>query len=251
MNKLALILIGIFVSSSLRAQNLTPAYFVDRLNMESATSRIDTNDFGEVILVSEFKTNNVKVNSNMEFERYYLGTPFFENGWYKGKVILEGGEPVEGVMAYDLVRNVVYYSKNATTNAIELRPMDFTIGTTQFSKFEGEYSGAGNYYYETLVASSPMLLKQYVAKYSQSKSEVDNGYGSTSTDKYEGEYVKEIKYYVALDGRLNLVKNKKAFFRSLGPYSEEATAYVRREKLKIGDEEDTIKLITYLGTLSL
>ena len=249
MRKILLLLLLLEPLSNAYSQNNPTAYFIDQLNMVSTSSRIDTNAYGEVITVSEFKQNNVKLNAGMEMERYFLGTPFFMNGWYKGKVALEGSEPVSGLMAYDLNKNKLYYSKNQNSQAVELQPNDFTINGVQFSKFEGEYSGAGNYYYETLIMENPMLLKQYDCNYTQTKTQADHGYGSGSSSKYEGEFVQTVKYYFALDKRMNLVKNKKSFFRSMGEYSEDSFAYSKKEKLNLKKEEDIIKLGRYLAGL--
>lgn len=230
------------------AQNSTAAYFVDKVSAVSTGSRIDVNSRGDTILVSEYDTRNVKQNSNQSYERYYLGTPYLNNGWFKGKVVLEGGEPVEGLMAFNLVRSSVYYSKNKHTTAIELKPTEFSINGHSFSKFKEELSGAGDYYYETLSLDEPMLLKMYDCKYTATKSDVDNGYGSSSAKLYEGEYQKKDKFYLAIDKKLVLVTHKKSFLRNLGKYSEAATAKVKKDKLNLKKQEDIISLSKFLSS---
>lgn len=236
------------MSEIVHAQNSTAAYFMDKINSASTGSRIEVNAKGDTILISEYKTGNVKLNSQQTFERHYLGTPYLNNGWYNGKMVLKGGEPVEGLMAYDLVRKSVYFSKNQHSQAIELKPDEFSINGLNFSKFNDEIEGSGNDFYETLVTSQPMLLKVYDCSYTPVKSDVDNGYGSSSAKAYEGEYSKKEKYYLVVNKKLILVKKKKSFLKSLGRYSSPAIAFVSKEKLNLKSQADIIHLATYLGS---
>ncbi len=247
MNKLLLLSLFCFSVIAALAQNNPPAYFVDRMNLQASDSRIDTNSRGEVILVSEYKNRNVRQVADTDYTRMYLGTPFFENGWYQGKVVLQGSEPVEGLMAFDLNKNVVYYSPGPNKNSVELRPTDFTIKGKKFSQFKDEFTGAGAYYYETLVYGEVMLLKQYECTYVQTKSDVDNGYGSGQTSPYEGEYKKTEKLYLVVENALNLVKNKKVFYNSLGKHSDKAREYASKNKLNLNKEEDVIQLARHLS----
>lgn len=161
--------------------------------------------------------------------------------------MLEGGDPVEGLTAYDLNTNVVYYSPGPNKNAVELKPTDFTIEDVRFSQYKDEYSGAGAYYYETLHLGKVSLLKQYDCTYIQTKSDVDNGYGSGQNSPYEGEYKKAEKLYLVVNNTMNLVKNKKAFCKSLGDYYDKAKQYSSKNKLNINKEEDAIQLAKYLS----
>ncbi|AWV98857.1 hypothetical protein [Arcticibacterium luteifluviistationis] len=249
MKKTCLLFTILSISFASFSQNNPAAYFVDKVSAMSTGSRIDVNAEGDTILVSEYDTRNIKQNSNQSYERYYLGTPYLNNGWFKGKVVLEGSEPVEGLMAYNLVRNSVYYSKNQNTTAIELKPTEFTINGHSFSKFKNEIDGAGDFYYETLSLDAPMLLKMYDCKYSSSKSDVDNGYGSAKANKYEGKYEKKEKFYMVIENRMVLVTKKKSFLRSLGTYSQSAMAKVKKDKLNIKKQEDVISLSKYLSSL--
>lgn len=82
MKKLAFSTFLILCAAIAFSQNNPTAYFIDRMNLQSSGSRIDTNSRGEVILVSEYKNRNVKQVSDADYSRMYMGTPFFENGWY-------------------------------------------------------------------------------------------------------------------------------------------------------------------------
>jgi hypothetical protein len=247
MKKISLMILFTSLLGIAHAQNSPAAYFLDKVNSASTGSRIDVNSKGDTILVSEYKTANVKLNSQQSFERYYMGTPYFNNGWYQGKMVLRGGEPVEGLMAYDLVRGSVYFSKNANSQAIELKPDEFSLNGHNFSKFNNEIEGAGNSFYETLVGSQPMLLKMYDCSYSPTKTDVDNGYGSASANAYEGEYSKKEKYYMVIDNKMVLASKKKAFLKSLGKHRTAAMKYVESKKLNLKNQADLIILAKYLG----
>ncbi|MFT5884710.1 MAG: hypothetical protein ACI9IP_001167 [Arcticibacterium sp.] len=249
MKKTFLLLPILSISFSSFSQNSSVAYFIDKFSNESTGSRIDVNAQGDTILVSEYDTRNVKQNSIQSYERYYLGTPYFKNGWFNGKTVLEGGEPVIGLMAYNLVRGSVYYSKNQSTAALELKATEFIINGHSFSKFKDEISGAGDDYYETLLAETPMLLKVYDCKYSTSKSDVDYAYGSAKANKYEGEFEKKDKFYMVIDNRMVLVTKKKSFLRGLGAYSQAATAKVKKDGLNMKKQGDVISLSKHLSNL--
>jgi hypothetical protein len=248
MKKISILVLFTFMTGIAKGQNSTAAYFMDKINSASTGSRIEVNAKGDTILISEYKTGNVKLNSQQTFERHYLGTPYLNNGWYSGKMVLKGGEPVEGVMAYDLVRKSVYFSKNAHSQAIELKPAEFSISGHNFSKFNDEIEGAGNDFYETLVSSQPILLKVYDCSYTPVKTDVDNGYGSSSAKSYEGEYSKKEKYYMVINNKLILVKKKKSFLKSLGKYSSAASGFVSKEKLNLKNQGDIVSLAMHLST---
>ncbi|MFT6880469.1 MAG: hypothetical protein ACI8UX_001800 [Psychromonas sp.] len=249
MKRIFLLFIILSVCLSSFSQNSSVAYFIDKVSDESTSSRIDINAQGDTILVSEYETKNVRQNSIQSYERYYLGTPYFKNGWFNGEIVLEGSEPVVGLMAYNLVRESVYYSKSQSTGVIELKPTEFIINGHSFSKFKDEISGAGDDYYETLSFEVPMLLKVYDCKYSTSKSDVDYAYGSTKANKYEGKFEKKDKFYMVIDNRMVLVTKKKSFLRRLGDYSQAATAKVKKDRLNMRRQEDVISLSKYLSNI--
>jgi hypothetical protein len=249
MKNIVLLFFIFCITFSSKAQNSTAAYFIDKVNSASTGSRIEVNAKGDTVLISEYTSGNVKLNSVQTFERYYLGTPYLNNGWFQGTMVLKGGEPVEGLMAYDLVRGSVYYSQNAQSQAIELKPDEFSMNGRNFSKYQDEIEGAGSYFYETLVASEPRLLKMYDCTYTTTKSDVDNGYGSSVANKYEGEYSKKEKFYMVIDKRMLLVTKKKSFLKSLRTYSSSAASHTKSANLNLKNEEDIIKLAAYLGNI--
>ncbi|UBM59943.1 hypothetical protein LAG90_04680 [Marinilongibacter aquaticus] len=246
-SKIYLTASAFFLLFSLIAKAQNTNYFQPRISTESNYSRIDTNAQGQVVLISGYKSSNVRMNSINEFEKKYLGTPFFKNGWYTGSFILSGGKSVEGLMAYDLVKNQVYYSQNTNSNAQTFRPDDFTINDTHFTKLKGEYSRAGDFYYEILADGNYLLLKQYTCDYKPTKTDVDNGYGSNANREFEGEYKKEEKLYLTYEGQLILVKNKKKFYRSLGELYSKAYGFSKEKKLNISKEDDAIALVEHLN----
>ncbi|WP_341227366.1 hypothetical protein [uncultured Arcticibacterium sp.] len=225
------------------------AYFLDKISTASSGSRIDVNADGDTILVSEYNAKNVRLNTTQAFEKKYLGTPYFKNGWFKEKVLLEGGEPVEGLIAFNLEQNTLYYSKNKSTPSVELKPLEFRINGHNFSRYEDEIKGAGDYYYETLSYSEPMLLKLYDCKFIPSSSGVSTGYGSSNSSIYEGEFEKRERFYLVVDNKMVLVSHKKSFLKNLGKYSETASSIVKKDKLNMKKQGDILSLSKSLSEI--
>lgn len=225
------------------------AYIVNSVSNTSKQSRIDTNSNGDVMLVSFYDQKNIQNNSYLKMEKYYKGTPFFMNGWYKGQMEIPGSKTVAGTMAYDLVNSVIYYIADPKLNAVELRPKGFTINDISFYNFKDEIKGAGNFYYETILTTEPRLLKQYTCTYSDINSALDNGYTTSSSSFYEGEYIKKENYYLIIDGKLELVSNKKRFLKSLGNYQNRAEKIIKENKLSLKNNEDIVFFAQKLGEI--
>jgi hypothetical protein len=234
------------ISSLLMGQNIPRQYFIDQLKIQSSESRIEKNKDGNTILISEFRGENVKLQSRMDMTRTYLGTPYFGDQWYMGSMYFKGGKEVNGVMAYNLVNNTLYYSLNENVQAIEVNPDKFTLGEVTFQSFDNQFIGTANFYYEAISDGEPKLLKQYIDTFVQLNSNDGSSYGSNPQGDYEGEFVKSSKYYIVIQKKLVLVTKKRSFIKSLGPYQKKAKVFVDHNHLNLKKEEDIINLIQHL-----
>lgn len=233
------------------AQNKGRTYFMDELKIKSSNSRIEQNKYGQAILVSEYRGENVKLQSRMDMDRTYLGTPYFNDQWFKGNMSFRGGNDVTGVMAYNVVNNILYYSLNENVEAVEVQPDKFTLANTTFQKFDHLYNGTGDFYYELLYDGEPKLLKQHLGKFVPASNSEGGSYGANPDGEYEGSFTKTAKYYFVVQKQMILVRNKSKFFKALEPYTKQAKDICIKDELDLRVESDIIALVKSLGNSHL
>ena len=79
----------------------------------------------DTVLISSYNNTNFRQNVQNELEFTYKGTPYFQNGWFKGKVTLTAdSKPGIGVIAFDLVKNQVFFTFSKDKEAIEIKPYE-------------------------------------------------------------------------------------------------------------------------------
>ncbi len=215
--------------------------------IHSAIDEITVNAKGDTVLVSRFDQNNVRLQVNNSLYRTYLGTPFFQNGWYSGTLTYQGSDPVKGTLAYNLVNGQVYYSHNPQAEAIVAHPKEFELKGVKFVNFEGEYNLAGKEYYQILYDGEPRLIKEYKGRMLKNNTENSDGYSFQKPEDYAGVFQKFNKYYFVVQKQLVLVSSKGKFLSGLGPYAQAAKAFVHTEKLDLKKESDIIKLAQHLS----
>jgi hypothetical protein len=245
-NLIFIILFAAFFESKAQ-QSRERVLFMDKVSIPSSDSKIDVNANGDTILVSDFKFTNVKLQSNNDFTKVYKGTPFYNNGWFPGTVILEGGKESKGTMAFNLLTNSLFFSLGPDRNAIEVKPSEFTINGKKFRKFRNAYVAAGDIYYEQLVNGEIEIFKQYYCKLAGTTNGEKNGY-EQSQNGYEGEFEKENHYFTIYHNKMARIGNK---FKVFGEYAQTAKLYATKENLKLNKEKDLIKIANYLNSLIL
>jgi len=221
-------------------------FFTVEQKQKSSGSSIEFNEKGEAILISEF--NGVHANSNVHFNTIltYLGTPFYGDQWFEGSMITEEGEKKQGIMAFDVVNNIFYYSENDGEEALEVQPIKFMLGEHTFERLNEKFGGASNGYYEIVSSGEPKLLLQLTGRYVQTSNGVKGSYGANLLGEYEGSFVKNAKYYFVIQRQLILISNKSSFYKGLGPYTAKAIEINKKNKLNLNYEEDILTLLNHL-----
>lgn len=222
-------------------------YFVrDAKVADNNQTRIAINDKGDTTLVAYYKMQNSINNSIQEFTRVFKGTPFFKNGWYKGTMSSESGKDMKFLMAYNVEKNVVYIVKNSISDAIAVRPEEFTIEGHTFRKYE-------NIFLETLhMRRENILLKGYDCVLSSSFVE-KTGYEPEGGEAvYAGEFRKSHKYFTIQEDMLRVVSmGKKAlltFPKGKRPLLEQ---FVRTNHINLKSEQGLIEVFKYYDTLNV
>lgn len=245
--KLAIFSFLILIVSTTFGQNPTMGYFVNEVGMAAEGSSIEVDVNGDTILVSDYSGNNLSLNTPSKLVKKYKGTPYFRNKWFQGTVTLDGSEPSEGLIGFNVVKGVIYYSPDKNTQAIELTPPKFALDGLVFRQFDDEISGANKYYYNVVVDGEPILLRQHTGKYTSITDKVDAAYGNSSNTEFVGKFEKYEDYYFVVQKSLVLVKPKKSFVKSLGPYEGRAKELIAKHKLNLKKGSDIVQLAKLLN----
>ena len=96
--KLILSVFLLFIYFITQGQNQGTAMFIDKLSLVSSDSRIEVNEKGDTILISEYRNPNIKLQTNSDLTKIYKGTPFFKNGWFLGSMVINGSVTKDGLM---------------------------------------------------------------------------------------------------------------------------------------------------------
>ncbi|SOE23059.1 hypothetical protein SAMN06298216_3450 [Spirosomataceae bacterium TFI 002] len=236
-----------FIGLNSFGQNTTTGYFLNEVGMSAEGSTIEVNANGDTILVSNYNGNNLALNTPSTLVKKYMGTPYYGNKWYLGTVTMEGSDPSPGLVGFNVVKGVIYYSPDKNTQAIELSPPKFALDGLIFQQMNKEIQGAKKYYYNVLVEGEPMLIKQHTGKYSSTKDGVDVAYGTSSSNEFEGKFEKYEDYYFVIQKTLVLVKPKKSFAKAMGPYHHKVKEIVSKYNLDLSLPNDIIKLAHLLN----
>lgn len=222
------------------------SYFLNTVSTASTGSEIRISEKGDTILVSQYAGTNAQVNTQQRLERKYLGTPYYRNLWFKGQTQIQGGIPSNGIIAFNVIKNLVHFAPDDETMAIDLKPDRFVIDGQEFYLLEDKYEGASKYYYNYVVKGEPTLLRQHHGLFVITRDRVSDGYGNANTNEYEGKFQKEEDYYFVIQNQLVLVNRKRSFLKSLGPYEQRARKIIQRENLNLKKPRDIITLAQML-----
>lgn len=224
-------------------------YNVLKTTTPAIDSRIEVASNGDTVLVSKYEVQNNSNNTRQFFEKTYKGTPFFKNTWAPGDIYFADGSVVKGTMAYNLVNNVVYYSLGKISEAVEAKPVGFTIKDITFKKLDDTYENYLSGYFETVFGSSKVtLFKQYSCIYQPFITGDRTGYES-SQNEYEGEYKKSDKLFLGYNKNIVELKTNNGIYRQFGEYSNAMEKFGKKNKLSPKKMDDVIKLVFQFSNL--
>lgn len=176
------------------------------------------------------------------------GSPYFNDEFLKGSITLEDKSVYKNVfLRYDLESNELVYRKDISSSS--MLPIGKVIGFTieqpgGIANFKGVFKGGTRMdgFYQVLQQGNISLLKKVKKKIVEKveyNSPSSKSMSSTTT------------YYIQqLNGDLELVKgDKKSFVKVLGKEAE-INDFVAKEKINLKNEDDMVKLVSYLNTLN-
>ena len=249
--KRGLVLIWLFTCSVFLGVSQTPqrVFVVDKLTSASTDSRIEVLPNKDTVLISKFVYQDPKTFSRQYIEKTYLGTPFLKNKWDRGILYFKDGSTVNGLLAYNLVNNLVYYSIGEVKDAIEAKPSGFTIGGVTFMKLDKGFENAFSGYFETIFVDTRLsLYKQYSCIYRPKITGDRLGY-EPEGGVYEGAFDKSFSFFLGQNNNLAELKSNANIYRQFGEYRKAAEFYVKQNNLNLKKEQDLIQLIVYYASL--
>lgn len=172
--------------------------------------------------------------------------------WHDGKIVLESGDTLKGLIKYDLQQDLIQYnSQRGSVEAFTARKVlffeifDKTVGIyRQF--FSLPYSATGGYrtpvFFELLEEGKLTLLTREILEYRTYNSPYY--YGSTSR------MVLTYKYYMFSDpGNITEFIGKKSdLLKLMGRYAGSVEDYMKENKLDVEDRNDIVKIVAYYNS---
>lgn len=242
--KLSLTLILLFLFSDQIFGQITNNkydYFLRKMQIAgSSDSRIVVNKKnGDTTFQAYYNSRDVVNNTQQEFTKTYKGTPFFKNGWYKGKISTESGKDMEFLMAFNMQKNELYIVEDVKKDAITIKPEAFTILGHHFSKFE-------NAYYEIIHISKNTLLKEYSCVLHSSNTEKT---GYEASGEYEGEFVKSSKFFILKDESVVQLPKGKNLLNLFGEKKPLIEEYIKTKNINLKSENGLVSAFKYFDSL--
>jgi hypothetical protein len=174
--------------------------------------------------------------------------------WHDGKIVLESGDTLKGLVKYDLQQDLVQYNNNKSGNieALTARKVLFVEifdnTVSQYRQFYSlPYSSTGGYkapvFFELLAEGKLTLLTRENLEYR-----------SYSSPYYFGSYTRLVliyKYYILQeDGNIvEFIGKKNDLLNLMGKHAKEVEEYMKVNKLKVDDRDDFSKIVAYYNSL--
>lgn len=198
---------------------------------------------GDTTFQAYYNSRDVVNNTHQEFTKTYKGTPFFKNGWYKGKVNTEGGKGIEFLMAFNVQKNEVYLVENAEKEAITIKPQQFTIAGHTFNQLN-------RVFFETIYDNKSTILKEHSCTLSANGVAEKTGYETSGgVGEYEGEFVKSSKYFLLTNNELKPLTRGKQLLKVFGSKKTQVEAFAKTNKINLKSENGIVSAFKYYDSL--
>lgn len=174
--------------------------------------------------------------------------------WHEGKIILEAGDTLKGMVKYDLQQDLVQYNnQRGKVEAFTARKVLFVEifdrTVKQYRQFYSlPYSVTGSYkapvFFELLAEGKLTLLSRESLEYR-----------SYSSPYYFGSYNRLVlvyKFYLLKENGdiTEFVGRKSDLLNLMGRQSEAVEDFIRENKLKIEERDDFAKIVKYYNSLT-
>lgn len=188
-------------------------------------------------------TNGLDVQVSGKTYEEVSGSPYLNKTWTNGLLKLADGTIYTSMLNYDQVNGHVLFLKDGNTYLLQTPLKEFVLDGPDGSKkiFLNGFpanGGGGNEktFYELLVNGDAKLLKLVKKNIVE-----ERGNGSILPSK---QIQTTTDYYLFVDGKLNLIKNKNSVIDALSSKNNLAS-YISAEKLKFKGEDDLINITKF------
>jgi hypothetical protein len=174
--------------------------------------------------------------------------------WHDGKIVLESGDTLKGLVKYDMSQDLVQYNSNKSGSVeiytarkvLFVEIFDNTIN--QYRQFYSlPYSATGNYrapvFFELLTEGKLTLLTRENLEYR-----------TYSSPYYFGSYTRLVlvyRFFILQEKGVitEFVGKKIDLLNLMGKRASEVEDYMKANKLKIEDRDDFAKIVSYYNSL--
>jgi hypothetical protein len=196
------------------------------------------------------------INTELFYEGKYKeisGSPYLEKEMKKGVIILKDNRKVEDVMIrynayedalmYQIEEDKVTLLDPPVINGFEYHKNDKVFKYISISILEGK-----RHFYEVIYEGKSTLVVQHRIKLT----EKTNNAGSYGASDMQGSAFKQSDIYFLMDttGKSSEVNlTKKSLISALGSHAEELQTFIKKNKLKVKENTDLIRLLEYYDSL--
>lgn len=173
--------------------------------------------------------------------------------WHEGKIILESGDTLRGLVKYDFMQDLVQYNLNdQKTEAFSARKvLYFEIFDNTVRKYRQiyalPYTNSSGYrapvFFELLEEGKMTLLSREILEYR-----------TNTSPYYLGSFSRQVlvnKYFI-LDEKGNITEftgNKSDLLNLMGKKSNDVEKYIKANKLKYDDKYDFARIVAYYNSI--
>jgi len=196
-----------------------------------------------IALVLFFTLANIKVSAQQ--------WPF--ELWHEGKIILESGDTLRGLVKYDFAQDLVQYNfDDKRTEAFSARKvLFFEIFDNTVNKYRQifalPFTNSTGYrapvFFELLEEGKMTLLSREVLEYR-----------NYTSPYYIGSFTRQVlvNKYFFLDQKGNIAEftgNKTDLLNLMGKKSDDVEKYIKANKLKYEDKYDFARIVAYYNSI--
>lgn len=174
--------------------------------------------------------------------------------WHEGKIVLESGDTLKGMVKYDFMQDLVQYNfEDKKTEAFSARKvLYFEIFDNSVRKYRQifalPYTNSSGYrapvFFELLEEGKMTLLSREILEY------------RSNTNPYYlgGSFTRQVlvNKYFFLDEKGNITEftgNKSDLLNLMGKKSDEVEKYIKANRLKYDDKYDFARIVAYYNSI--
>jgi len=186
-----------------------------------------------------------------KFAKLVAGSPYFNDQWMKGNLVLNGGKQYSGLyLKLELLDNEIHYqdpkgNEMVATSEIQKAVLFDTseqrVFTFVYSAFINTSSLPKGWYQLLLESKNASVFKQYNKKIQEHQP-----YNSATVEQT---IVTSTRYFILYNSRFSELKKLKDIADILGDKKQELLKYISNNKLNGKSDDDFVSITEYYNSL--